>query len=664
MRGSRQPLLLLVGGALGGTLALGLDLVWLFGLWQFVKISWLHVATAVASGIAVSGAISLLSYTRVLARLRDQSVGGRAAWVCAGIVAIPLGQSVYGSGLHRGLPLPAALAAALLGVAAYAAWHLVVRRIAGSGRSWISPLIGAATVSALLVANRNLLDSPVAPRSLALGVGAAFAALVTARLVRIGPRFRVGVAIVATAALCSSVLAGMLEPPATPPPTGSRERHPDLVLILIDTLRQDVFRSVVEDTQEGAAFRRALGPAVWFGRMVATAPWTAPSTASIMTGLHPREHGFEAVPDDGDGLAMLRLSDSAVTLAERLRDAGYVTEAVVTNPVVRPETGMARGYSRYRMLQHPAAVVPLLSSLHSLGILGGTLTGPEAYQPASTVRSYLRWRLPGLTRTDAPVALYVHLLDPHEPLHAHPDLADDPNGKDLPRVERLYREEVRYVLWELVGTIELLKRHDLWSDALVVVLSDHGELLPSDGKTGKIPEETGEPRDYGHGFSLYEGVLRVPLVISPPEGVGGHRDVDVLCSQVDIQRTILDLLGVDTSGLPARRSLVRAVEGGEAEGRREALAGSVSDGPQQRSLRLGSLKLIDYPDDEYPPELYDLSADPMERVDLSDRRKDLLAEAMRHLERRWSGLEAPSDAEELDLTPEMRRGLEALGYIQ
>ena len=121
-------------------------------------------------------------------------------------------------------------------------------------------------------------------------------------------------------------------------------------MIIIDTIRQDLFDSVIAETDEGRRFRGSLKDAAWFSNTVAAAPWTAPSVGSIMTGLYPGEHGFGR-PTEDPSRPLQRLKDSVPTLAEHLSARGYETMGIVTNSLLHPVSGINRGFSNYTLLQ-------------------------------------------------------------------------------------------------------------------------------------------------------------------------------------------------------------------------------------------------------------------------------------------------------------------------
>ena len=123
-----------------------------------------------------------------------------------------------------------------------------------------------------------------------------------------------------------------------------------IMLIVVDTLRSDVFNAVVQGTPEGKAFSQAMGEAYWAETAIAAASWTAPSMGSILTGRHPQAHGLELDPSSPLHRGLKRLSGSVPTLAEELSGRGYFTQAVVTNELRDLKHKLPNGFHKVDIL--------------------------------------------------------------------------------------------------------------------------------------------------------------------------------------------------------------------------------------------------------------------------------------------------------------------------
>lgn len=644
---------------------------------QAPTLAWRFVWAYVAGGAVI--ALGLAALAAAVPPLRSLAPG----WADPAPAMALTGWAFYGipvaERLHQAATTAAnarvALGVTVAGLVAYGLAAVVFRRLMGSttdGAPAAALGLTAWTAAAGLAVNRNLVNYPLEPRALmldalvvALAVGLAFAVR------RLGASRGMGL----TAALLA--LVALLGPPSASTPSAGPDRahedQPDLILILVDTLRYDVFRSVVEETPEGAAFRRHLSDAAWFDQAIAAAPWTAPSMGSILTGLYPQEHGYTAMGHGLDPNRPLRpLAPGTQTLAARARARGYHTEGVVTNPLLHPISGIARGFTRYELLAGATTKLPYLTVLSRLGWLD-----EEYYQPATQMLRYIGGRLHQLTDVGS-LFLWLHFMDPHEPLFAHPKLPAEASPPELDPIERLYRDEVRYTLQRLSELFDLLEDHGRFEDSLLILVSDHGEMFLSDNHDNGTPDRDGTPKRVGHGHALYDELMHVPLVIRPPGGLPEERRLDILTSHVDLFDTAVDMLRLYDPRERARRlanpdafppqgnrlSLAPWLQVEPADlpaPERWALLGGNQQGRPQRGLRDAANKLILYSDDRHP-ELYDLQEDPEELRNIA--RSQDLGPWLDHLEAEWKRLETAEDTPAVAIDDAMRRRLEALGYVQ
>ncbi len=677
MRFLRPAVRVLGAGVLAGLLALALDqLLAVLTLGYPVPVAPRYVAA-----YAVLGAVAALAAGAV-ALISRRALDGWAVFAVAvaGVYVPAIFERVHHAAGHSAGPF-LAIVAAVLAAGGYGLWILLLGRVAdswhggdgprssaaggafrGAGARVMAPLLGAAAASVGLAVNRNLVDYPLEPAALAADVAVLGASLALAYLGRIrGARRALGAAAALALGALALAAAGRWQTSSTSP--GATGRAPNLVLVIIDTLRQDTFQRVVRQTEEGRAFREAMAGSAWFSRAIAAAPYTAPSVGSIMTGLYPQEHGFEYAAVKDKSRPLVPLTESVPTLAETLRRAGYRTEAIGANPLLHPVSGIARGFDHYEILSGPTVKLPPLTALGKLD-----LVREDKHQDARSVRRRLRQRLGEMTASGRPVFLWLQLMDPHDPLKNHRGLAPDPEAAGLDELRRLYRDEVRFALRELTSMLELMRARGLWRNTAWVVVSDHGEMFPADGRrTGLKTMGTREPMLYGHGHAMYGELVRVPLMIRPPGGLPETRRLKNLTSHVDLHDTILDLLGIDAPRTGRDRvSLAPWLRRPSPEpglrGRSYALIGA-NHGPQQRALRTRGFKLIEHLERRRPEELYRIAADPGERRNLAGLEKDRLARIQERLESYWAQLdEAPATAPaELDV--EALERLKALGYV-
>jgi len=657
------------GGLAAGLVALGL----LEALNLLTVEYWDPLTASYVWAYLVAGALVALTIGTLGIRARGGTAARasllRISAVTLAVLYAPLVYDrVYDSLRYRSGSTLVGIAAASAVVGVYALWVAVLRRVARGGAVVAPPLIAALTVAVAIVLDRNVFGSTFKPVAIASNTALVLVALAAATATRATRPVRIATAV---GLLFIGLVGGVALAKRSPPPqlpvssAGPANRKPDVVLVVIDALRADVFDAVVRDTEEGRAFRRALGGAVWFKQAIAVAPWTLPAIGSIMTGRYPAEHGMDRDPASPSGLLwLLPLADSVPTLAERLQRAGYVTEAIGTNHILNARlTRIDRGFMRYEILQDDVWRFPVFSLTDSLGLF----SGESAYKDAGSVRRRLRGRLKDLGHSERPLFMWIHLMETHAPLQPHDGLSRDSAGVGLAELDHLYRDAARYALVEVTRMVEVLKEQGRWSNTLLVVTSDHGEMFPSDGQHASVLYPDGTPRAYGHGHALYDTLLRIPLVIRPPGGLPADRDVMALANQVDLHATLCGLLGLEpphTDSVSLAGWLTTGVAVDPPPQRAATIAGAPAYGPDQHMLRTTGEKLIQYPGGEHPPEFYNLDSDPGEKRNIAEKQADRVAQSMSQLSERWSALSVHSGSRHEPVDSATRERLRALGYTQ
>lgn len=651
----------LLAGVLGGGVALVVDLVLVRLMTaSATPLPWrLALPYGLVGGMlgAVLGGVGQLFGKRRLPRALPVAAASFAL-----LYALPIGgrierQQAPGGWIQVGVPL-------VLGVGGYLGLVVVLTVLARADRSSVGatvvgPTLGGACAALGLSANRFLIERAFEPSAL-LADGAIVAVVIGLGLIaRRWGALRVLGGVGAVLVVAAAVAAFRHDPLPHQAAGGSTAiKPPHLLLVVIDTLREDVFADVLGSTPEGARLRRALGGAAYFPQTISASSWTAPSMGSLFTGLYPQEHGFVSSARDRRDWAYRRLAPSATTLAQRLARHGYWCEGIGTNPILPSATGIDRGLDEYRLLSGPTVRLPLLTTLTRMGAIE-----PDYYQPADAVVRRFSSRVDAVVASGRPAFFWLHLMDTHHPLHRRPTFAEDIEAVGTNReLHARYRSEARYALDRASAMIERFDQAIGGDQALVVLVADHGEMLPEDR-----PGARRTPPVYGHGHVLYDPVVRVPLVIRPPGGLEQPRELDQLVHQVDLHDTVLDLLGLDAQRIGKdRRSLApwlrHSGAPSDAQPRTWALLSHNHHGPPQRALRTVRYKLITWPGGERGPELYDLLRDPLE-VDNVASREPQLTDALRaQLEERFAALETAADSGNVPLDPQTRRQLEALGY--
>ena len=420
---------------------------------------------------------------------------------------------------------------------------------------------------------------------------------------------------------------------------------PPVVLISIDTLRSDFLPVYGYDGVETPALDRFAEDAVVFERAYSHYPLTFPSHVSLLTGRLPASAGVR-------GNSRYRLEDDVTPyLPATLQERGYATAGAVSSFVLRGETGMSRGFDVYHGVD-----LDLGTQLAALeDDESGELEAASIEQRAGSETLDLVW--PWLTqqgdpqRGEGPFFLFFHIYEPHLP-HTPPEPFRSRWGDT-------YEGEIAAADAVVGRLLDELRGLGVYDEALIFVLSDHGE-------------EFGEHGEEGHGLLLYRQSLQVPLMVKFPSTTDGPLPWAGARHPHPVQLADVTLTVFDVLGLPAppnqssgARSLLRVLEGagddssGDGAERpifSETLYPRIHYGWKElTSLIWGDLHLIS----GIHAELFDLAADPAEESDiLRDRRRDYRA-----LDEVRQALAEPYERPDEEEDEETRRRLESLGYL-
>lgn len=402
----------------------------------------------------------------------------------------------------------------------------------------------------------------------------------------------------------------------------------NVVLITLDTLRADrlgAYGYARASTPHLDALSRA---GARFDDAVSSAPITGPAHAGILTGRYPARFG---VRDN----ASTPLPESAVTLAEMLRDNGYDTGGFIGAFVLDRPYGFAQGFQTFDGFTR---------------VDSGSEANAER-QGQTVVDAAVAW----LTArpADKPFFLWVHLYDPHTP-YAPPD----PYATTF--ADRPYDGEVAYTDAQVGRLLEAVRSRGDGDRSIVVALADHGESL-------------GDHNESDHGVFLYEPVIRIPWVVAGP-GVRAGTVIKEQVRSIDLLPTVLRAIGLDApAGLdgvdlsPLLRGEARtAPPMAYAESYYPRLHYGWSE---LRAVRADGWKVIDAP----RPEFYNLREDPGETHNLYEAQRPLadrmIAEAVR-VEQEFTreftaGASGDADRAGGPVQPdeETLRRLRSLGYV-
>jgi arylsulfatase A-like enzyme len=423
-----------------------------------------------------------------------------------------------------------------------------------------------------------------------------------------------------------------------------RPRVP-VVLISIDTLRPDHLGCYGYPRPTSPHLDAFREDAVLFRSAFAHAPSTLLSHASILTSLRPPHHGA-SIADD------LAVPLEVVTLAEALRARGYATASFNGGVQLDGVYGLDQGFDVYESVRPRGAAPENL--VDAADRFGHTVARARDFLSRQEGRAFF---------------LFLHTYEVHHPYSPDPadlapfrgdyegplpdaisvELLEEINAGRRPVDERdrqhvvdAYDAEIRSADRAFGALVALLKERGLYDDALVVVTSDHGEELGEHGRLG------------WHSHTLYDELLRVPLLVKLPGNRRAGTTAGSLARGIDIAPTLLRALDLPVpASFEGRDLLARGAGAGPEQiwSGREAGHGRVAS-----SLRTPRWKLAGR-------RLFDLERDPGEHVDVAATHLDVtrrLAEQRRAViaERRIPP-RRPAPVDE-----ELRERLRALGYVQ
>jgi arylsulfatase A-like enzyme len=431
---------------------------------------------------------------------------------------------------------------------------------------------------------------------------------------------------------------------------------------------------------------------ILFETYISAAPWTTPAHLSMFTSLYPSAHGVtQSIKELEDSLRSKakfnKLPDSRVTLAEVLQAAGYATGAFTGGGTLNPSIGFGQGFDHYATAMHKLHSFnmremndwidqqvgrPFFLFWHNFEVHAPYLQGTfldEVLPPdtAAKTREFL---------SDAARTRMWHV----------PTMAEQKNDvertKDFLRRNQVYNAEVCEALYDggissfdtwLGKFIRKLRRRGLYDSTLIILTSDHGE---------EFGEHYPQHIYASHGYSVYEEMVRVPLIIKLPHQSSAGTRVGSAARMIDLMPTILDVLGVrqhpkDMEGL----SLRPLWEQPETQEDRLAVCESMSASREKKAVRTGRYKFLYTLEPQtvaqhgrsYIPkhldnaELYDLRADPDEKINLlASAPSQGVAEVAATLEKYLRDFVAGGhgQAETVELDKKTIQNLRALGYLK
>ncbi len=433
------------------------------------------------------------------------------------------------------------------------------------------------------------------------------------------------------------------------------EPRPNVILISLDTVRADRLGGYGNPRARTPALDLLAANGVLFEEAISNASWTLPSHGAMLTGVQPTALGLFKVTD--------RLNPRTLTMAKVFREYGFDTAAMVSYVLLDREYGFDRGFDSFDYVDLQSAKTIVDKAI-------------EFVKPREFRKFFM----------------FLHIYDAHWPYEPTEDTAKEfwphyigPDLRDLidisdyaqfalkvingPPVyndycQTMYDGELHDIDNELGRLFRYLVERKMIDRTLIIVTSDHGEQFLEHGL-------------FGHGLTLYDEELHVPLIMRFPKFLPAGVRVKGQVQSLDIFPTAMALAGLD----PARYALAGndlrpATASGTATPRAMIAETSMSGDPRY-ALRNGKFKLIspyslDFGHDlivQKPEEIFELAVDPKELANLAPEHPKMaealrleMAEQMKSIRQKRRGGERLSHSQAL--SPEEIERLRSLGYIK
>ncbi|MBN2339852.1 MAG: sulfatase-like hydrolase/transferase [Deltaproteobacteria bacterium] len=457
----------------------------------------------------------------------------------------------------------------------------------------------------------------------------------------------------------------------TPPPKGQ-----NVLLIVVDALRADGLTPYGYSKPTSPAIAELAEEGIVFENAHSSSPWTAPSFASILTGVSPTVHQmgtrlFKSDTDVDDSevatvgkMRITRLSPNIPTIAQLLKPIELKTGAIVNNGFLHKDTGLGQGFDFYDL------VIPYGKGQKRANGFSGPREATEVTDTA------MRWIF---AQNDSPFFMMVHYFDPHVAYDAPEKYREQFATFDTPRfaerfsqvtpvrngtmkvdkmeqlqIRALYDAEVRYTDDEIGRLLKRMEQRGLLDNTWVIFTADHGEEIFDHGGI-----------DHGHRYE--EEVVRIPFIIRAPGGKwnAGVRLSDSI-GQVDVLPTILDIFGQTPPPISEGTSLLSLILN-PPPARPAYMEFNLYWGEQFAWYDGKRYKLV-YPlDGKAKPFVYDLQADPFEKEKLDTSHpmyRKLYSVATTYRTALQQKAENFKDGEQaVPLSKDVEESLRALGYI-
>lgn len=386
-----------------------------------------------------------------------------------------------------------------------------------------------------------------------------------------------------------------------------------VIIISIDTLRADHLPLYGYNGVKTPNIDALAKDGIAFEEAWTHVPLTLPAHVAMLTGELPAENGVR------NNLGYRFDAAAHATIPSLLKKEGYATGAAVSAYVLRGNTGLAAAFDSYDDVMDRSEGASV-AELQRSGTR--TLAVSEKWIDANRER---------------PFFFMLHLYEPHAPYEPPEPFRSEYAGHE-------YDGEIAAADAVVGGFVSFLKEKNLYDDATIIFMSDHGEGL---GDHGEIQ----------HGIFLYRESIRVPLVLKLPGSKKGGTRIATPVELIDIFPTVAQIVKADPPKALAGRSLLAIAEGEKPDRR-------IFSETMYPRIHLGLSDLASLVDathhyiDAPRAELYDMRSDPQEKRNIVGDQRRVFAAMKRELVTHDRTLKAPSS-----ISREEAAKLSALGYL-
>jgi arylsulfatase A-like enzyme/predicted negative regulator of RcsB-dependent stress response len=400
-------------------------------------------------------------------------------------------------------------------------------------------------------------------------------------------------------------------------PEGSVKALRNVVLISIDTCRADYLSCYGYPRQTTPNIDKIARQGVIFKNVISAVPMTLPAHCSMLTGTIPPYHD---VHDNLD----YKLDESNVTLAEILKEHGFITAGFISASILDSQFGINQGFDFFNDRLEEGRNVGLMVERGA----------------AQTSRLAMAW----LARHKSDrFFLFLHYFDPHFDY-----VPPEPFASVF--ADNLYAGEIAYADYCIGAVVQQLKDLELFDSTLIIITSDHGEML-------------GEHGELTHGYFIYQSAIKVPLIFRLP-GRDKSKEIEDLVGLIDIVPTVCSLLNIKPPQVQGEDLCPYLIGKSAPHKERHLYTESLIPTKYNANGLLGvvdgQFKYIQ----TTRPELYDLVEDPQESRNLINQQPQqakILESRLRGiLEQAVSGSRADGKTV---LDEQVRKRLESLGYV-